>query len=188
MQAFTNTVAYFLRLPDGNPEGTGYAETKYQSLKRLAEGEARAISAIDGSASYAGWFDLVATVRSLIEAERGEAASIQLNVPELDSARNPNDHSDHYMTARAALEAARGLAALRAHYVEYASADLPENLSGHARDMKCATYAVTLAAVLALDHPISWRHYDETFIGRNYFRLEEDASLSEISPPRAVVK
>jgi hypothetical protein len=61
----------------------------------------------------------------------------------------------------------------RVHYVGYASAKFPENLEEEDRDMKCAVYAVTLASVLALDHPISWRHYDQTFIGRSYWRNDE---------------
>jgi hypothetical protein len=39
--------------------------------------------------------------------------------------------------------------------------------------MKCAVYAVTLAGVLALDHPTAWQHYDHNFVGRDYFRAEE---------------
>lgn len=171
--SYRRTAAYFLRLPDGSPEGTGYADTEFQSLQRLAEGKIGTLKAIDGSACYVGWSDLVATVRAIIEAERGDVPSVQLNVPELDPVRNAGDHPDHSMTARVALDAAKGLAARRAHYLGYASGGLAENLSGHARDMKCAIYAVTLAALLALDHPVSWRHYDEAFIGRNYFRLEE---------------
>jgi hypothetical protein len=34
-------------------------------------------------------------------------------------------------------------------------------------------FAVTLAGVLAFDHGTSWRHYDESFVGRNYFRAQE---------------
>ena len=33
-----------------------------------------------------------------------------------------------------------------------------------------SVYAVTVAGVLALDHPMSWQHYDECFAGRSYFR------------------
>ena len=36
---YRNTVSYFLRVPDGNPLGGGYADTGFQSLKRLATGE-----------------------------------------------------------------------------------------------------------------------------------------------------
>ena len=32
-----------------------------------------------------------------------------------------------------------------------------------------------LAGVLAFDHGTSWHHYDESYVGRNYFRFEEPA-------------
>ena len=83
---------------------------------------------------------------------------------------NPGDHPDHYMTGQAALAATEGLSAHRVHYVGYGSAKSPENLSAKDRDMKCAVYAVTGASLLALDHPISWRHYDESYAGRSHFR------------------
>jgi hypothetical protein len=172
--SYRNTVAYFLRVPDGSPEGTGYADTGWQSLKRLADGQIDALTAIDGTTAYRGWQDLVATLRSIIDFERSFAPSVQLNVPEADPIRNPDDHSDHYMTAKAALDAAEGLTgARRLHYVGYASAKRPENLSPPERDMKCAIYAVTLAGVLALDHLAAWQHYDHSFVGRNYLRVEE---------------
>src|SRR5262249_21279726 len=52
---YRNTAAYFLRLPDGNAEGTGYQGTGFQSLARLANGEIANLSAIDGSTAYRGW-------------------------------------------------------------------------------------------------------------------------------------
>ena len=172
--SYRNTVAYFLRVPDGNPEGTGYADTGYQSLKRLADGQVDTLTTIDGTTSYRGWRDLVATLRTIIDFERGPASSVQLNVAELDPVINPDDHSDHLMTAKAALDAAEGLTgARRLHHVGYASAKLPNNLSPQDRDMKCAAYAVTLAGVLALDHPTAWQRYDRLYVGRNYFRVEE---------------
>jgi hypothetical protein len=172
--SYRATVAYFLRVPDGGPAGTGYPDTGYQSLKRLADAQIDALAAIDGTTSYRSWKDLVVTLRSIIDFERGSAQSIQLNVPETDPIINPDDHSDHYMTAKAALDAVEGLTgARRLHYVGYASAKLPENLSPQDRDMKCAIYAVTVAAILALDHPTAWQHYDHSFVGRNYLRVEE---------------
>ena len=176
--SYRNSVAYFLRVPDGSPDGTGYADTGYQSLKRLADGQIDALTAIDGTTAYHGWKDLVATLRSIIDFERGSAPSLQLNVPEADPIINPGDHSDHYMTAKSALDAAAGLTgARRLHYVGYASARFPENLSPQDRDMKCAIFAVTLAGVLALDHPAAWQHYDHSFVGRNYLRVEERSGL-----------
>ena len=49
---YRNTVAYFLRLPDGGTEGAGYSDTGHQSLKRLADGEIGTLTAIDGTTAY----------------------------------------------------------------------------------------------------------------------------------------
>jgi len=169
---YRNTVSYFLRLPDGSPSGTGYGETGFQSLKRLAEGAVSTVTAVDGSTQYRGWNDLVATLRAILVAERGSAAAAQINVADLDAVRNPNDHADHLMTAKAALDAAQGMSCLRrVSYIEYASWDLPLNLTPEQRDREDSVFAVTLAGVLAYDHGTSWHH--RAYVGRNYFRVEE---------------
>jgi hypothetical protein len=174
--AYRNTVSYFLRVPDGNPHGTGYYDTGFQSLKRLADGVIDELVAVDGSAVYHGWRDLTATLRAIVDFERGRAAAVQFNVAELDARINPDDHSDHLMTARAALDSVSDLACVRrVSYVDYHSAELPENLSAEQRDMASSVFAVTLAGVLAYDHHTSWHHYDASFVGRNYFRVEEGA-------------
>jgi hypothetical protein len=171
---YRNTVSYFLRLPDGGPNGEGYDETDNQSLLRLHGGETASLVAIDRSAVYRGWRDLVGTLRAVVDFERGNAPDVQLNVPELDANLNPGDHPDHQMTARAALDAAKDLqCARRVYYVDYASSKLPENLTDQQRDMESAVFAVTLSGVLALDHAVSWNHYDRSFVGRNYFRVED---------------
>jgi hypothetical protein len=187
---YRNTVSYFLRVPDGNPMGGGYAHTGFQSLKRLAGGENNTLAAIDGSTVYHGWSDLVATVRKILDFERGRAAAVQLNVAETDVRTNPNDHSDHLMTAKAALDAVKDLACVRrVYYVDYASSHLPENLNPRERDMESSVFAVTLAGVLAFDHRTAWHHYDESYVGRNYFRIEEaggrcDGSTTEMAAAR----
>ena len=173
-QAYRNTVSYYLRLPDGGPDGTGYPSTGKQSLQQLATAKVELVSAIDQSATYHGWGDLVGTIRAIVDFERERAPQVQINVPELDAAINPNDHPDHLATAQAALDAARTLpCARRVHYVDYASSRMPENLDGQQRDMESAVFAVTLAGILALDHQVFWHKYDKAFVGRNYFRVEE---------------
>jgi hypothetical protein len=172
--AYRTTVTYFLRLPDGHPEGIGFAQTGYQSLARLAKGEIGAMSPIDGSTPYHGWTDLVATLRAIIDHERGPARAVQLNVPEPNPSINPGDHSDHLMTAKVALDAAKDLAcARRVYYVDYASKVLPENLAGQQRDLESSVLAVTAAGILALDHASVWHPYHRSYLGRNYFRIEE---------------
>jgi hypothetical protein len=173
--SYRNTVSYFLRVPDGNPLGTGYAHTGFQSLKRLADGDNDTLAAVDGSTAYHGWNDLVGTLRVIIDSERGQARLVQLNVAELDPHINPGDHSDHLMTAKAAIAAARDLSCVRlVSYVNYASSKLPENLDPQQRDMESSVFAVTLAGVQALGQPTSWQHYNSSYVGRNYFRVQQE--------------
>ncbi len=185
--SYRNTVRYFLRVPDGNPAGTGYAGTGWQSLKRLADGQIDTLAAIDNSAAYHGWSDLVATVRAIMTYERGRATLLQINVADPDARINPDDHSDHLMTSKLAVEAAKDLGCVRrVYYVDYASSRLPENLDARQRDMESSVFAVTLAGVLAFDHGTSWHHYDESYVGRNYFRAEEPAATA-CNAPRTTV-
>lgn len=175
--SYRNTVGYFLRVPDGHWSGDGYYETGFESLRRLSSGENDILRAVDGSATYHGWSDLVATLKGIIAYERGQAALIQLNVAETDTRINTKDHSDHLMTAKAALDAAKGLSCVRrVFYVDYASSSLPQNLNAQQRDMESSVFAVTLAGVQALDHSTAWHHYDQSFVGRNYFRVQDPAA------------
>jgi hypothetical protein len=188
--SYRNTVSYFLRVPDGHPSGDGYFDTGFESLKRLSSGENGMLRAVDGSAVYHGWNDLVKTVRAIVDHERGRAAQVQLNVAELDTRINPNDHSDHLMTAKAALDAVKDLSCVRkVYYVDYASSRLPENLDAQQRDMESSVFAVTLAGVQALDHRTSWHHYDKSYVGRNYFRVQNaagrcDGTMTEMASAR----
>jgi hypothetical protein len=174
---YRNTVSYFLRLPDGHPAGLGFPGTGYQSLARLAKGEIQVFSAVDGSTAYRGWADLLSTLRAIVDFERGSARSVQLNLPEPDATINPGDHSDHLMTAKAVLDAAKDLScARRVYFVDYASRIMPENLIGQQRDMESSVLAVTGAGILALDHANVWHPYHRSYLGRNYFRVEEGTS------------
>lgn len=187
--SYLNASAYFLRLPDGDASGAGFAGTSFQSLKRLADGSIKSLAAIDGTTIYHGWSDLVATVRAIVAYERGHAPLVQLNVADPDPTINPGDHSDHLMTAKAALDATKDTDCVRrVYFVDYASSRLPENLNAQERDMEGAVFAVTLAGVMAFDQPTSWHHYDESFIGRNYFRIEEPQGYCGAVATTAAVK
>lgn len=172
--SYRNTITYFLRVPDGNVNGGGYLDTGSESLLRLAKGQIDTLRAIDGSTVYRGWGDLTSTLRALIDYERADAPAVQINVGDTDPAINPGDHPDHQMTAKAALEAAKTLScARRLHFVDYASGRMPENLPAKQRDMESAVFAVTAAGIRALDHSSAWHQYNDTYVGRNYFRVEK---------------
>jgi hypothetical protein len=169
---YRSTGRYFLRVPDGHPSGAGYGGTGWQSLRRLAEGQIDTLGAIDGSATWHGWHDLIATVRALMAFERGGAGLLQINVADPNPRLNAGDHSDHLMTSRLAIEAAADFGCVRrVYYVDYASARLPANLSAEQRDIEDSVVAVTLAGVLERGHRMDWRHYFDSYVGRSYFRV-----------------
>jgi hypothetical protein len=176
--SYGSAVSYFLRLPDGHPSGGGYGGTGWQSLRRLAEGQVGTLTSIDHSAGYRGWADLVATVRAIMTFERDGARLTQINVADPDPRHNPGDHSDHLMTSRLALDAAADLGCVRrAYYVDYASARLPANLDAQQREIESSVFAATLAGVRAFDHVPDWRYYYQTYVGRNYFRVDEPGGI-----------
>jgi hypothetical protein len=176
--SYGSTVSYFLRLPDGHPSGAGYGGTGWQSLRRLGEGQIGTLAAVDRSAAYRGWADLVATVRAIMTFERDGARLMQINVADPDPRHNPGDHSDHLMTSQLALDAAADLGCVRrVYYVDYASARLPANLDAHEREIESSVFAATLAGVQAFDHVPDWRYYYQTYVGRNYFRVTEPAGI-----------
>lgn len=145
-----NTVSYHLRLPDGAYDGRGFAPTGFQSLARLsAAGDGGdGIEAVDASARYTDWADLLRTVDRLLadELERASAGeldalgALEIHSHDPDALGNPGDHSDHRSTARLALEIAarRGLAITG--YAGYAIARRPANLDARAAAAKTLVF------------------------------------------------
>jgi hypothetical protein len=89
-----NTESYFFRLPDGHRNGLGFARHSYQSLRKLRLQRITSISALDGSASYKGWSDVMSTVNALIgESSAGRIVTVHTSDPSV--VVNPRDHFDH---------------------------------------------------------------------------------------------
>ena len=105
-----NSASYFLRLPDGRYQfGTGYPATNNESLSQLRD-TGKAISAVDKSTTYRTWADFHATLKSIMDLERGlvpSAAHPLVNAPDYSSVDNSHpdcqssrtcnacDHPDH---------------------------------------------------------------------------------------------
>lgn len=170
---YRDTVSYFLRLPDGNPEGTGYPTTGLQSLKRLHEGAIPAMTAIDNSTTYQGWADLRDALRKLIDLERGTATNVWVNLPDTNVEKNVGDHADHQHMAQGVLEAIADLPCInKAFYLNYVTAELAENMSSADREIEAGTFAVLVVGLTALDHTSPWEPMHRSWLSRHYVRVE----------------
>jgi len=96
-----NCTCYFLRLPDGNLDGTGFSRYGYQSLGKLKAGEIKKISAVDNSTSYSTWGDFLSTLELIIEQESVDLEERIVHYLNPDRTANPNDHKDHIATGQA---------------------------------------------------------------------------------------
>jgi hypothetical protein len=171
--AYRNTVAYFMRLPDGNVNGgRGYPSTGNQSLLLLEQGAIQEISAIDASAVYFGWADLVATLRGILLYEAQGSPDVWVNVPETDPIINPNDHPDHIYTGMAMLDAIAPLPCVNAAlFTGYVSATMPINLGASEVMLQTGLWAVTTAALTDSYQLSTWDPGHNSFVGREYFRV-----------------
>ena len=170
--AYANTVAYFLRLPDGNFEGPGYETTGRQSLERLRTGAIAWIEAVDASARYTGWDDLTATLAAIVRSETRNGETLGLHIPEKDAVLNPEDHSDHRNTAMAVEAAATRFPCASIHrYDEYATRERSANVEGTDYMIDVGTWAAT-ASGLSDSHAFStWDPVHNSWLGRTYSRI-----------------
>jgi LmbE family N-acetylglucosaminyl deacetylase len=133
----------FLRLPDGNPDGSGATVHHHQSLLKLRANQIPAIDTVDGSGSYTKG-SLLATVTALVEDFAPGVIRTQ------DYAAGDfqpiGDHADH--TCAAYLAHAASDAYSQPHqfigYLDYQISDYPSNVSG-------ADYAAKQAAFYLYD-------------------------------------
>lgn len=173
---YGNTVSYFLRLPDGNVGGIGYATTGQQSLKRLRDKNSPLLMAVDSSTSYQSWDDLKSAIRTLIDHERGNVSDVWVHCTDTDTTKNTGDHEDHLHTAKVVLDAVAGLSCVnKVHYLDYITSRMPENLTPAERDIEAATFGVLTAGLTQLGHRSSWDALHRSWLGRQYFRIEKSS-------------
>ncbi|HWE43871.1 MAG TPA: fibronectin type III domain-containing protein [Gemmatimonadaceae bacterium] len=130
-----NTVSYYFRLPDGNSAGQGYGSG---SLELLRDGQIASLSALNGTATYTSWADLVSTVRALIVSETtGQTdANVAVHVTDWDPAANDGDHPDHMATGQLVRDASVSRAWNLFWYLGYPSLYQPVNLDAAQQAMK----------------------------------------------------
>lgn len=97
--SINNCVMYFLRLPDGNYDGSGFPTYDHQGLGRFNQGQHDTIISVDGQSVYGNWNELTAAIDTIIEKELPPGVeSVSINLPETDTDRNFRTHNDHYYT------------------------------------------------------------------------------------------
>jgi hypothetical protein len=124
--SYANTISYFLRLPDSNIDGLGFDLHNGAAVMKMHRGELHRITAVDNSATYQGWQDLLDTYKEIISREArlsqragvpwsGEpypaAKPLQIDLHALDTNTmvNSKDHPDHTMASLLGQEAVDGL-------------------------------------------------------------------------------
>ena len=165
---YKNVVSYCLRLPDGC-FGSGLFG---QSLQYLHNHPATHINAVDGSAVYSGWNDLVNTVQQIINNERAGIPDVWLKTADTDTAYNPGDHPDHIYTALLGLDAIAPLYYINeALYQEYNTSGLPVNLSNADIATESALLSILDYGRTSNSRSSEWSSLKVSFTSRNYFRV-----------------
>ena len=168
--AYRNNIVYFLRLPDGNGTGHGYALHDCKSLEKLFYEEIRQLKTIDGTTVYANKNDLIDTLKELIKKEKKEN-SIEFHLADTDRAINPGDHSDHQTSSLLFHEIANDFGKNTLFlYVNYHSAKLPVNCTKKNMLISAATWGVTTAEIADHRHYSTWDDIHNAWIGRQYYR------------------
>jgi GlcNAc-PI de-N-acetylase len=100
-----NCAIYFLRLPDGGFDGSGFDKYEYQSMEKLRRGLIPHINSVDKKNQITSWKDATQLIDLIIISEINSSGLeqreryIELHFPEINLQLNPDDHNDHKNTA-----------------------------------------------------------------------------------------
>jgi LmbE family N-acetylglucosaminyl deacetylase len=153
-----NTESYFLRLPDGKRNGLGFARHDFESLRRLRGKKITAMTAVDGSAAYLGWADLMATVSVLI-GSRSATTDLFVHASDPSVAANPHDHFDHRMVGLLVDDLRKRQKWNTRYYVGYALATRAANRSNDQAREKTAIFLAYDKEMMRVNK--AWSAYEE---------------------------
>ncbi|MEO6730209.1 MAG: hypothetical protein ABIN01_03245 [Ferruginibacter sp.] len=157
-----NITTYFLRLPDGNLDGSGFAAYNFQSLSKFKSGQIDVITALDDSTTYPNWRDFTCTIESIISFESKGISNRWIHYLNPDPTANPGDHTDHAMTGNAIQDMTIITTLHQSLFMGYSVASVQESLTSNELFWKAGMFAVYEKAV-----------YDLC----GYSTLKEDAEL-----------
>lgn len=169
--SYRNAVAYFLRLPDGDYRGTGYAGTNNESLLKLVNGSITSISAVDGTATYSSLANLEATLQAIVTSEMIPSSSVIFNVADNDEDINPDDHSDHINSSIIMQNVANNIGGVNLNlYTEYFTSSTPQNVFNDDYMISVGTWAATASGISDSSYFSTWDSSHNVWIGKQYFR------------------
>jgi LmbE family N-acetylglucosaminyl deacetylase len=115
----------FMRLPDGNGDGSGYPNNNFESLQKLWQASISQIHAVNGSSAYTK-SGLTSTLTTLMSSLQPDTVRTQDYV----DAFGDVDHSDHIATAYFTRAAHQGYTTPHQliGYMDYATNDLAQNV------------------------------------------------------------
>jgi LmbE family N-acetylglucosaminyl deacetylase len=153
-----NTASYFLRLPDGKRNGAGFARYDFESLRRLRGEKITVITAVDSSATYRGWGDLLATVSVLI-GSHSATTDLVVHTSDPSVAANPHDHFDHRMAGLLVDDLRKRQKWNTRYYVGYALATRAANRSTDQAREKTAIFLAYDKEMMRVNK--TWSAYEE---------------------------
>ena len=152
--------SYFLRLPDGNRNGAGFARNRFESMRKLRMGKVHSITAVDSSTRYASWQDLSATVSTLARMVADSAHSgLVVHTTDPSIRVNPHDHYDHRMAGKLTESLLNANGWEGRYYVGYALATRAANRTARQQQEKTAVFSAYDREMMLINP--AWSAYRE---------------------------
>ena len=174
-----STVAYFLRLPDGQFDGSGYELHDFKSMEKLKNGSISNIPAIDGSTTYNSWDDLQETLRSIVVLESDNLKNVKFNLADDDSSINPKDHSDHLNSSLIMQDIANNIGGITINlYTDYSTDAKEQNVFSHDYLVSAGTWGATASGLSDNFHSSTWETGHTDYLGKQYYRTIKSSNSS----------
>jgi hypothetical protein len=169
--SYHNTVVYFLRLPDGNGDGSGFPLHNQKSLEKFYNRQVVDFKAIDQSTTYTNKEDLLGTLKELITTTH-TGTQLEIHLSELSEDLNVDDHSDHLTASRFITEATTNhFKGEFYYYIDYQSANLESNLERSEILINSGAWGATASGLSDHRHASLWDEYHTTYLDRQYYRV-----------------
>ncbi len=180
---YKGIVNYFLRLPDGNANGSGFGSTGNVSLEKFRAGTISNLAALgDVAATYTNWADLTNTVKQIILVEKVTGVPAWIygahTINGSNSAYNPGDHSDHRYSSMAAQDAVvTGMSWVGvAGFMNYQSSGNGANLSSTDHENSTALFGLTNWGLIEAAYATNFSPGHLDWLPMEYFQIIRTSS------------